>query len=461
MVYEVYYMRYELIKMDDLDVYRMSVSNVSSSLFYHESKWYSEMTSSLEKEMEGENTKALRWFTSNAARALKSGYDGFIVSLRPATYTRNPQGIGYRGVVSLINRMEEEGWIDLYLGFVSSWTEDGDSERAIPSFVKFKDKYLALWESVDVALLPSLPAGSLIEIRDRKTGEAKSLRGRKGLKPIMEAVEMLNNSLKGVVIEFMGERVAPVEYKRIYTENLKECGRFFVAGGGVQLIPEKYRSKYLTFDGEPVVELDYSSIHPNICYERVNMGGGFGCSLKEVLGEGFKPYDADTSMLEVDWDEVEAFKREHKIKEYNPLRNLCKQALLTSINAVDRISAVSAVSGEILKDRKKAGTKDEGKRKYVGLQKGAKVKDLCEAIREHNFIIEDMFFSDMGVHLMNVDSNITARVIETMVQHGESILCYHDSYICRESAEGMLYEAMKEAWKEEVGDNQFCFIEKK
>jgi len=255
--------------------------------------------------------------------------------------------------------------------------------------------------------------------------------------------------------------VAPVEYKRIYSNSLSECGRFFVAGGGVQLIPEKYRSKYLRFDGEEVVELDFSSIHPFICYEKLNLSGGFDCNLWDILGQDFKPYDADTSMLQVDWDEVAEFQKIHNITNYNPIRNLCKQALLTSINAVDRTSAVAAVSSEIFRDMKKAGTKDAAKRSYVGLKPKVQVGELCDAIKAHNYIIEDLFFRDMGVKLMNTDSNITARIVEMMIQQGESTLLYHDSYICRASAEEKLYDAMLKAWKDEVGDNQFCKIERK
>jgi len=50
---------------------------------------------------------------------------------------------------------------------------------------------------------------------------------------------VLNDSLKDVSIEFKGKRVATVEYKRVYSNSLQESGRFFVSGGGVQLLPEK------------------------------------------------------------------------------------------------------------------------------------------------------------------------------------------------------------------------------
>ena len=454
-------MRYQLDRVEDEYLYASTITNVNSSLYYHNSKWCIPVVLSLLQETAGKNSKAVKWFVTNTAKAIKANCSGFFVSLNPHYYTRNVQKIGYRGVISLLNLLDEEGYIDIYVGFVVEWGENGKPLHSVPSFVQFKGKYLSLWEGVDVNLLPNLPAEDLVEIKDRKTGDPKSLRGRNGMGPIKEVVQMLNDSLKEVKIEFMGKRVAPVEYKRIYSNNLSECGRFFVAGGGVQVIPEKYRSKHLRFDGEKVVELDFSSIHPFICYERLNLGGGFDCNLWEILGQNFKPYDADTSMLQVDWELVDEFKKQHKIENYDPVRNLCKQALLTSINAVDRTSAVAAVSSELFRDMKKAGTKDEAKRRYVGLLPKVQVGELCDAIKEHNYIIEDFFFRDMGVKLMNTDSNITARIVESMVQQGESLLCYHDSYICRESAEDMLHEAMRKAWKEEIGDNQFCKISKK
>ena len=454
-------MRYQLDRVEDEYLYASTITNVNSSLYYHDSRWCSSIVFLLLSIMSGKESKAVKWFVTNTAKAVKANCSGFFVSLNPHYYTRNVQKIGYRGVIALLDKLDDEGYIDIYVGFVSEWDENGKPLRTVPSFVQFTEKYLALWEEIDVKLLPNLPAEDLVEIKDRKTGDLKSLRGRNGIGSIKEVVQMLNDSLKEVKIEFMGKRVAPIEYKRIYSNSLTECGRFFVAGGGIQLIPEKYRSKHLRFDGESVVELDFSSIHPFICYERLNLGGGFDCNLWDIIGKGFKPYDADTSMLKVDWEAVAEFKNTYNIANYDPVRNLCKQALLTSINAVDRTSAVAAVSSEIYRDTKKAGTKDEAKRSYVGLLPKVQVGELCDAIKEHNYIIEDFFFRDMGVKLMNTDSNITARVVESMVQQGESILCYHDSYICRESAEQILYDAMYKAWKDEIGDNQFCKIEKK
>ena len=62
---------------------------------------------------------------------------------------------------------------------------------------------------------------------------------------------------------------------------------------------------------------------------------------------------------------------------------------------------------------------------------------------------------------MNKDSNISSSVVEKLLNAGEPVLIYHDSFIVRESDAGLLYNAMKEAWGEEMGSNKFCKIEKK
>ena len=61
---------------------------------------------------------------------------------------------------------------------------------------------------------------------------------------------------------------------------------------------------------------------------------------------------------------------------------------------------------------------------------------------------------------MNIDSNIAARVVSDMIQEGENLLIYHDSFICRASAEDKLHSIMLNAWKEEVGDNHYFLLTK-
>jgi hypothetical protein len=451
-------MIYELSKMSDLVMYESMITNTDSSLYYHRSKWFDSVVVYLLSITNNKWEKGIRWFVTNTAKSLTNNAGGFYVSFTQRYYSNNDQNIGYRVVTSLLYHLEECQFIDIYKGYVKEYDIHGKPTWVVKSFVQFKEKYLALWDTIDVHLHPNTEVEEMIEIRNRETGENKSLKGRNGISTLREGVQMLNQSLKDVSIEFQGKRLATVEYKRVYSNTLQEAGRFFVSGGGVQLLPEKYRSSCLTFNGEPVVELDYSSIHPMLCLERLNMAGGFDCNVWDIIGRDFKPYGADLSdIVTVDYEAIEDHKEKFGLDKYDPVRNLAKLTLLISINAIDREGAVSAVSNKLYQDSKKK----EADKLFVGIVKPTKVLDVCEAIRKHNYLIEDYFYSDAGMRLMNTDSNIASRVVSAMIQEGESVLIYHDSFICRASAEDKLLGIMKNAWKEEVGDNQFCFVSKK
>lgn len=459
-------MIYNLEEMDESTLLGVSLTNVSPSTFYHESKWFKPVVDGLlqfvpkARKMESQK-KAILWFVTQSARVIKTNSSGFFVSLDKNSYTESKQGLGYRPVRKLIDDLEILGYIDLYKGFVKEW-ENGKPINKYQSFIQLTEKCILLWSKVDPSKIPKHRANPLVVIRDRNTEEDKSTKGIVGVKEIKDQVNMLNEALATARIEYKGNRVAPIEYHRVFTNSLQEHGRFYVNGGGVQLLPASYRRSFLTFDKEPVVELDYSSMHPNILYERVEMQGGYGtvdggnCSIKEILGEDFKPYDANVSKLvKVDEDVVQSHRDKYDLPEYNPLRNLLKKALIISINAVDRHQANASLKSKIYNDQ----FKQEENREFVGIDPKVQAFLVCDAIKEHNYLIEDYFYSDMAHTLMNVDSNIATRVVNAMLDIGQPILLYHDSFVVKASAYRELYHAMHVAWKEVVGDNKFCKVD--
>ena len=84
---------------------------------------------------------------------------------------------------------------------------------------------------------------------------------------------------------------------------------------------------------------------------------------------------------------------------------------------------------------------------------------VCDAIKEHNYLIEDYFYADMSHTLMNVDSNIATRVVNAMLDIGQPILLYHDSFVVKRSAYKELFHEMYVAWKDVIGDNKFCKVD--
>ena len=212
------------------------------------------------------------------------------------------------------------------------------------------------------------------------------------------------------------------------------AGRIYAQGGGVQLLPQKLRSELLTIDDEPVVELDYSAIHPNICYQILYSYDGF--NIKDVMGDDFSPYGADLSFLDVDNEKVKE-KETITGKKHNPLRNLSKLAILIGMNSVDKKQAVSGLSNKIKNDCRKSIEDQE----FYGIGKISS-QFVLDAVQQHNDWIADKFFSDQGVMLQNIDSKIMMEVVDLMIQKGHTMLCYHDSVIVKASAEDDLRECV-------------------
>ena len=452
-------MIYELSKMKESEVYSTNLRCVRSYIYYHESKYYKKIVDHILEHTEERWEEAVRWWISNSARAIKHKATGFVFSLDKNTYTKSVQGIGYRKVKSLVDFLEQKGYIDLYKGYVKSWkTVNGKPKPdvVVPSCLIFRKRTLDMWEGVDVSynLWRDLEESDLAIIRNRETKELMSTRGHKGFKDIKSEVRNMNNSLEGADITFDGKPIADVAYRRIFSGDLDKGGRLYTLGGGVQLLPQHIRASSLRIDGEAVVELDYSAIHPSICYQQMYNNDGF--NIYDVMGTEFSPYDADLSFVKVDeklkdqWETLTG-------KKHNPRRSLAKLGILIGMNSDDMNSAAWTLGNKVKLDREKE-VEDQEFYALVGKTDYGKV---LEAVRSHNDFIRDMFFNDGGIMLQNIDSKIMMNIVGAMGEKGHAVLAYHDSVLVKESAEDDLREAMFTAWKTVLSDTTFCKVDKK
>lgn len=453
-------MIYLLQEMDAISRHEVILQCSNSYLHYHKSLYYQVIVDELMQKTEGKWGNAIRWFVSNSARAYKNNASGITISLHPNYYSKNDAKIGYRAVQSLLKLLECKGYINIYKGYVETWKLSKGKripEYTVPSCVIFRERWNQLWDEEDESfgLFDDKEAEPSTEVRSRKTKESLTTRGRIGIKEVREKMDNYNDSLTSANIQYNGKPVATVAYKRVYLDTMNVAGRIYASGGGIQLLPQRLRSELLTIDREPVVELDYHAIHPSLCY---SMLAKDGWSVYEVFGEQFDAYGVDLSFIPVDSAAVE---RHSALigKKYDPRRNLIKLAVLIGINAVDKQEAVGGLSSKLGEDYKR----DVEDRQFVGLigQGRIPVGKVFDAVLKHNDLIREHFYADRGVLLQKIDSDIMMGVISEMVQKGHTVLCYHDSAVCKKSAEADLREAMENAWIEVVGNNLFCKIEKK
>lgn len=403
---------------------------------------------------------AVRWWVSNSARAFKKEANGFVFSLDRNAYSKTTQGINYRKVKSFIDFLEEKSYIDIYKGYVKSWRMEKGKlvpDESVASCMIFRKRTKEMWENVNTSynLWKELEDNDLAIIRHRETKQMMPTRGHKGFKDIKSEVKNMNDMLAGASITFDGQPIADVAYRRIFSGDLNSGGRLYTLGGGVQLLPQHIRASSLMIDGEQVVELDYSAIHPSICYQMMYNTDGF--SIYDVMGKEFSPYDADLSFIKVDgrmkeqWESITG-------KTHNPVRQLAKLAILIGMNSNDKNSAAWTLGNKVKIDRAQNNIEDQ---EFYAMVGNIDYSSVLEAVQIHNDFISEHFFSDAGITLQNIDSKIMMRIVGSMGTKGHTVLAYHDSCLVKASVEDDLREAMYSAWKTVLGDTTFCKVDKK
>lgn len=185
-----------------------------------------------------------------------------------------------------------------------------------------------------------------------------------------------------------------VTYDRMYIDNLVTYGRFLAP---FQTLSKADRAT-ITINGQPVVECDFSGMHPAILYAEA------GLPIPDDL------YD---------------------IRGVPPsMRQYVKLALLILINAKNYDSARAAIQGRI---------------------GSVNADSLIQKILAHHHPISKHLYSNAGVRLMNVESDIAEQVFDSCIQSNTPVLGIHDGFICKVSDAGKVRAGMVAAFKKVTG----------
>lgn len=203
----------------------------------------------------------------------------------------------------------------------------------------------------------------------------------------------------------LSEPILRAPMRRIFNETFRRGGRFYAMGNSWQNMKKEARRRLLIED-QPVVEIDYTTLHPALLY-----------------ADAGKPFAGDAYDLD-GWP-----------------RQLVKRAFNIMVNARNEPSARRAIA--ILDDMAalaKPGTQEA----FHAAQK------LIDAIKRKHGPIAHAFFSDAGAFLMSVDSTLAEKVMEACLLHGVTVLPVHDSFLVRHDQADFLEEAMQKAAYEVV-----------
>ena len=197
---------------------------------------------------------------------------------------------------------------------------------------------------------------------------------------------------------------ANVALRRIFARGrMDRGGRLY--GGWWQTIPKDDR-RFITINGRPTVEVDFSEIHPTMLYLLDGQSAPERIYDLGLTREGDPPYNP----------QVEPHKSRRKI-------------IKTFVNA-------------LINDERQTHKLSKSRAKKLGLSH----EELKELVLQKHPVIAKALGSDIGVYLQYLDSEIAVRVLVQLMEQGITALPIHDSFCVQEEFVPELEAAMQHAY---------------
>lgn len=199
--------------------------------------------------------------------------------------------------------------------------------------------------------------------------------------------------------------------------SFNQGGRFY---GAWWIGCPKVLRKYITINGEPTVELDYSGIHIQLLYAM------------EGINYAAKKEDA------------------YKLDDGVPDRKLNKLILLTALNAKSDIKARDSVYDQLRK---------EGKLEFYKFNrsKSTITKKLALLKAKHPDIADHIAHGE-GIKLQYLDSSIVEKLIMYGMRANIPILTIHDSAICQAKYADLIKDKMWQYYSDMLNNTLNCNI---
>ncbi|MDS9468705.1 hypothetical protein RGQ15_14155 [Paracoccus sp. MBLB3053] len=319
--------------------------------------------------------------------------DGWISYSRTARHYEVPKRYRnglytYRKVVSQVDYLDQQGLID--------HDRRPPGERGWQSALRATDDLRGIHAKILGTSVPTLARPAEVILLRDADGNLLDYRNTRDLDRKRKQVIRFNEAIAGAGLD--ASVVAPLA--RIYNQTSKRGGRHYAMGPSWQNLPSEAR-RAVTISGEPVVELDYKTLHPAILYAEA--GATMPSDCYEIAG----------------WP-----------------RKLVKVALLILINAQTPHQARHALAHA---DPMEAVAP-------LGSQAALRAAgELIDAIKVMHRPIAHAFHSDAGARLMTIDSDIASCVMSDMLDKGVVALPVHDSFLVPASKRDLLEEVMLKA----------------
>lgn len=364
------------------------------------------------------------WVFINAAVSpVKHCTFGSLFTLSKENYTsannKNKSNISYVKCKRVVDRLDELGYIDMYVGFYDHY-----KQVSVKSCFVINDKLRCLFDGVNLKrVVRDVPEHTLVELRDGTTKEQiTDLSRLKNIAQKRDLVKKYNDLLKSFDIRCKSVPVCAV-YKRVFTDDFNQHGRWY-SQSALQTTKSTLR-KHISINGVRTTEVDFKQLHPRILYQLDGIHKPFE----------WEPY---TDISDIVGDDK------------GKARSLSKMAMMCLLNSESLKQAKSAL-WKIFKDN------NDFKGMHLG--KG-NVNKIFERLIEKNTEISHWFGKEkLWAMLQHYDSEIATYTIEVFISHSKCILPWHDSFVVMHHDRDLLINTMKEAWKFVLGNNSNCYYD--
>ena len=216
-----------------------------------------------------------------------------------------------------------------------------------------------------------------------------------------------------------------------HTNDMHHGGRLYTHTiWGIQQLESDWR-QYITIDGEPTVELDFSGMSIRMLYAKINRG-----------------FDEDpyTGVL----DAIPRLDLDEKVV----IRDFMKKLLQSILNSDEKADAVGSGNYEIFEQCKR------GKFRVRNLlcKHNISVSQLVDMFQELHHQINKYFYSKVGLELQYLDSRIALKVIHHFNQRRIPVLTVHDSFIIQSRYGDQLHSIMSKSYMSVMGTRYPCPI---
>jgi hypothetical protein len=209
----------------------------------------------------------------------------------------------------------------------------------------------------------------------------------------------------------IGARVlnfSQVALRRIFAKgSLDRGGRLY--GGWWQTIPKDYR-RFITINGRPTVEVDFSEMHPTMLYLLKGQSPPENIYDLGIRGNQDPPYDPG-------------------IEPHKARRKVIKRFLNALINDERGRYRLNATDQKVL---------------------GMSHEDLLQRMLERHPLLAEVLCTDIGLYLQYLDAEIACKVMSRLKEQYIVALPVHDSFLTQLEFESELVTAMRVGFADQM-----------